>query len=204
MVTGVPIDPKVTEQLVERLSYIQHTHYGGFWDFTADLAKHDTAYTDLHLPCHTDGTYWTYTPGLQLFHLLEHKGEGGETMLADGFKAAQTLKQLDPESYELLSRIRVPAHSAGEEDVCITPTHPVSIFTHHEQTGELIQVRWNNNDRSTMDNWNDPDEIPRFYKAIRLWNNILLRNQFVLKLTPGTCLSKYNFLSLFFYFVERY
>lgn len=92
----MPANPKITEQLVERLSYIQHTHYGGFWDFAANLAKHDTAYTNIHLPCHSDGTYWTCTPGLVLFHLLRHEGEGGEAMLADSFKAVVTLKQRPP------------------------------------------------------------------------------------------------------------
>lgn len=31
---------------------------GGFWDFTADLAHGDTAYTNLALKAHTDNTYF--------------------------------------------------------------------------------------------------------------------------------------------------
>ena len=31
---------------------------GKFWDFTADLARVDTAYTNLALPAHTDTTYF--------------------------------------------------------------------------------------------------------------------------------------------------
>lgn len=31
---------------------------GGFWDFTADLAHGDTAYTNLALKAHTDSTYF--------------------------------------------------------------------------------------------------------------------------------------------------
>lgn len=186
MIKDTPVDPKETEKLCERLAYIKPTHYGGFWDFTADLAKKDLAYTNYHLACHTDGTYWSDTPGLQLFHLLHHDGEGGETMLADGFKAAQTLKQNYPEHYELLSRLRVPAHSAGDENVCITPAVPQPVFSHNER-GDLVQVRWNNDDRSAMDNW-APEDVEKFYKAIRVWNKVLLDNQFVIKLVPGTCL----------------
>ncbi|KAA8916821.1 hypothetical protein TRICI_000940 [Trichomonascus ciferrii] len=188
MISGTPADPESTEKLVERLAYVRPTHYGGFWDFTADLAKADLAYTNFHLACHTDGTYWSDTPGLQLFHLLHHDGEGGETMLADGFKAAETLRKNYPEHYEFLSNIRVPAHSAGEQDVCILPTAPQPVFTHHPQTGKLVQVRWNNDDRSTMDNWENPEDVVKFYKAIRVWRKILEENEFVLKLVPGTCL----------------
>lgn len=189
-IENVPITPEDTEKLIERICYIKPTHYGGFWDFTADLAKNDTAYTNLTIGDHTDGTYWSDTPGLQLFHMLGHDGEGGENMLVDGFNAAQILKNEDPESYELLSKIRIPAHSAGEPDVCILPDYPKPVFTHNPETGSLVQVRWNNCDRSIMDSWENPADIPKFYKAIRLWNDILTRkeNEIVLKLKPGQCL----------------
>lgn len=190
MVDNVPISPEATEKLIERLSYIKPTHYGGFWDFTADLAKNDTAYTNLYIASHTDGTYWSDTPGLQLFHMLHHDGEGGENMLVDGFKAAEALKKQSPEAYDMLSKTFIPAHSAGEDDVCITPTMPLPVFTHHNQTGELVQVRWNNCDRSIMDQWSDPNDVVKFYKAIRLWNALLTSKEYEieLKLKPGECL----------------
>jgi trimethyllysine dioxygenase len=190
MVDNVPATPEDTEKLIERLSYIKPTHYGGFWDFTADLAKNDTAYTNLTLASHTDGTYWSDTPGLQLFHMLYHDGTGGENMLVDGFKAAEALKAQSPEAYDILSRTLIPAHSAGEEDVCITPTMPLPVFTHHNQTGELVQVRWNNCDRSVMDQWKDPADVVKFYKAIRLWNALLTSPEYEIqvKLKPDECL----------------
>ena len=42
---------------------------GGFWDFTSDLSRKDTAYTTLALGVHTDTTYFSNPAGLQLFHL---------------------------------------------------------------------------------------------------------------------------------------
>ncbi|KAG5368897.1 Trimethyllysine dioxygenase [Yarrowia sp. C11] len=189
-VSGVPATPEDTEKLCERLAHIKHTHYGGFWDFTADLAMNDTAYTNFHLASHTDGTYWTDTPGLQLFHCLHHDGKGGENMLVDGFRAAQEFKKLNPEGYELLSRVRIPAHSAGEDSVCITPEVPQPVFTHDPITGDLQQVRWNNDDRSVMDTWDNPEDVPKFYKAIRQWNGILTdpKFEYVCKLVAGECL----------------
>lgn len=190
MVEGVPVSPEATEKLIERLSYIKPTHYGGFWDFTADLSKNDTAYTNLTIASHTDGTYWSDTPGLQLFHMLHHDGTGGENMLVDGFKCAEKLKAQSPEAYKVLSTVRVPAHSAGEEDVCITPAIAMPVFTHNPQTGELIQVRWNNCDRSIMDQWTDPSQVLEFYKAARLWHKLLTdpANEIQIQLKPGQCL----------------
>ena len=35
---------------------------GKFWEFTADLAKGDTAYTNIALGAHTDNTYFVCKP----------------------------------------------------------------------------------------------------------------------------------------------
>uniref|UniRef100_A0A060T364 Trimethyllysine dioxygenase n=1 Tax=Blastobotrys adeninivorans TaxID=409370 RepID=A0A060T364_BLAAD len=188
MISGVPTSPEATEKLVERLAYIRHTHYGGFWDFTADMAKADLAYSNYHLACHTDGTYWTEAPGLQLFHLLHHDGTGGETMLADAFKLAELLKKKFPQHYETLSTIRVPAHSAGEETTCISQAIEEPIFVHDPVTKELVKVRWNNDDRSVMDKWDNPEDVVKFYDAIREWVRLIEENEVVIKLQPGTCL----------------
>jgi len=70
----------------------------------------------------------------------------------DGFYAASIMKKLHPEAYDLLSHIPVPAHAAGEESALYTPS-PQSgypVLGHDPVTGELTQVRWNNDDRSVM------------------------------------------------------
>ena len=58
-VAGVPPTPEATEALVRRIAFIRETHYGSFWDFTADLAHGDLAYSDVLLRAHTDTTYFT-------------------------------------------------------------------------------------------------------------------------------------------------
>ncbi|KAM3122163.1 trimethyllysine dioxygenase [Candidozyma auris] len=189
LIDHVPVTPEDTEMLCEKLMYIRPTHYGGFWDFTSDLTKKDTAYTNFDISSHTDGTYWSDTPGLQLFHLLFHDGEGGTTSLVDAFQCAEQLKREDPESFELLTKIPVPAHSAGEEKVCIQPDIPQPVFKLDHQ-GNLIQVRWNQSDRSCMDSWDNPADVPKFYKAIRQWYRIISspENEIFYQLKPGQCL----------------
>ncbi len=58
-VHDTPATPEDTERLARRIAYIRPTHYGGFWDFTSDLAHADTAYTTMALGVHTDTTYLT-------------------------------------------------------------------------------------------------------------------------------------------------
>ena len=116
--------------------------------------------------------------GLQLFHLLSHtNGTGGATLLVDGFYVASILKELHPESYDLLSRIPVRAHSAGESTALYTPSPPSGypVLGHDPLTGELTQVRWNNDDRSVM-NHLQPDLVEK-------WCFIWFYTLFVLNLT---------------------
>ncbi|KAF8623635.1 hypothetical protein AX17_007335 [Amanita inopinata Kibby_2008] len=154
-VSGVPATPGATEELSRRIGFIRETQYGHFWDFTSDLAKGDTAYTTMALGAHTDTTYFTDPCGLQLFHLLSHTdGTGGATLLVDGFYVASILKELNPDAYTTLSQISVPAHAAGESSALYQP-YPATgypVLQHDPCTNELIQVRWNNDDRSVMSN----------------------------------------------------
>ncbi|OJT05839.1 Trimethyllysine dioxygenase [Trametes pubescens] len=186
-VSGVPVTPEATEELSRRIAFIRETQYGAFWDFTSDLAKGDTAYTTLALGAHTDTTYFTDPCGLQLFHLLEHTGgTGGATLLVDGFYVASILKELHPEAYELLSTVPVPTHAAGEPGALFTPSIRDTPVLKHED-GTLVQVRWNNDDRSVLRNLR-PDQVEPWYDAIRTWYKLLSSpdSEYWVQLSPGT------------------
>jgi trimethyllysine dioxygenase len=170
---------------------------GGFYDFTADLTMKDTAYTNLALPAHTDNTYFTDPSGLQAFHLLSHtEGSGGESLLVDGFYAASILEKENPEAFNILAKFPIPWHASGNEGITITPSKDFPVFGFRNvkegEKPELMQVRWNNDDRgvvglkgdqgSTADDW---------YDAARLWSDILRRKEleYWKQLKPGRPLS---------------
>ncbi|KAF8896524.1 hypothetical protein BD779DRAFT_1608718 [Infundibulicybe gibba] len=174
-ISGVPVSPEATESLSKRIGFIRETQYGKFWDFTSDLAKGDMAYTSLALGAHTDTTYFTDPCGLQLFHLLSHTdGSGGTSLLVDGFYVASIIKELHPEAYSLLSRVPVPAHAAGEPSALYRPSPPSGypVLGHDNITGELAQVRWNNDDRSVMSHL-EPHLVEEWYNAMRTWDQCL-------------------------------
>ncbi|OAX84588.1 26S protease regulatory subunit 6A [Emergomyces africanus] len=187
-VKGSPPTPEATEKLLERIAFIRPTHYGGFWDFTSDLSLKDMAYTTEGLGGHTDTTYFTDPAGLQMFHMLSHtNGSGGESLLVDGFEAAKTLYKEDPEAYKVLKEFGVSGHASGNEHVCIQPARPFPVLNHHPTTGELYQVRWNNEDRRPIVN-GSPDEISKWYEAARKWNKIIMRKDMErwFQLDPGS------------------
>ncbi|CUM67286.1 uncharacterized protein PRCAT00004979001 [Priceomyces carsonii] len=73
------------------------------------------------------------------------------------FMHSIVLKAYDPDASEFLNQNTISTHSAGEVSVCIQPDIP-QIFK-SENEGEMIQVFYNQSDRSTMDNWENPDDV---------------------------------------------
>ncbi|GJN90349.1 hypothetical protein Rhopal_003359-T1 [Rhodotorula paludigena] len=179
--SGIPGTPEATEALIRRIAFIRETHYGGFWDFTANLEHGDLAYSDVRLEAHTDTTYFTDPCGLQLFHLLSPSAShtGGHNLLVDGFRAASVLRSSNPEHYDLLSSLPIPSHASGSgsaslpSGVHLRPLRRFPVFNHDED-GALVMVRWNGDDRGVvggeafegarMDDW---------YEALRVWEGIL-------------------------------
>ncbi|OJD39867.1 trimethyllysine dioxygenase [Diplodia corticola] len=185
-VDGCPPTPEATQKLLERISFIRHTHYGGFWDFTSDLASKDTAYTSMALEAHTDNTYFSDPAGLQMFHLLSHTdGDGGASLLVDGFKVAMELKEKEPEAYLHLSKISFCGHASGNDGIVVTP-HRFFPVLHHIAAGRrLIQIRWNDSDRGSFQGRLSLTQ--QWYDAAREWNKLLksAENEYWEQLKPG-------------------
>jgi trimethyllysine dioxygenase len=188
-IENTPVTPEETEKLLQRIAYVRNTHYGGFWDFTSDLSKGDTAYTELAIGPHTDNTYFSDPAGLQLFHLLSHTdGEGGASGLVDGFAAARELKERDLKAYRQLSTTCVYSHASGNEDSSIQPFHSFPPLVHDYATQGLVQVRWNTADRAQIDI--APHLMDKWYDAARIWAHILKEFEYWEQLKPGKALSE--------------
>ena len=66
LVSDVPATEESTQACAERICFIQETFFGRHWTFTADLARGDTAYTNIALGAHTDATYLETPVGIQV------------------------------------------------------------------------------------------------------------------------------------------
>jgi trimethyllysine dioxygenase len=162
MVERVPGTPEATIGVAERVAYIRTTIFGGYYDFTADLAHKDTAYTSMAIGPHTDGTYSLDAPGYQIFHCLAADCSGGENILIDGFQVGQIMRRDYPEDYQLLSTVGIPGryldHARGIQLMARRP------LFRHDEAGELVQVSYNNHDRAPF--VLAPGRQRRFYRAL--------------------------------------
>jgi trimethyllysine dioxygenase len=178
-----------TKALLEKIAFIRETHYGGFYDFTADLASKDTAYTNIALEAHTDTTYFSDPAGLQAFHLLSHtEGSGGASLLVDGFKAANELHATDREAYNILSTVNIHAHASGNDGISIQAYRGFPVLEHDPATGDLLRVRWNSSDRASIEL--PIDQVETWYDAARKFDAILKKkeNEYWEQLVPGRVL----------------
>ncbi|EPQ32483.1 uncharacterized protein PFL1_00677 [Pseudozyma flocculosa PF-1] len=114
---------------------------------------------------------------------------GGESLLVDGFLAAEVLRDVHPDAYDVLSRVRVRTHSAGDEGILIRPLFESGYpILEHDDRGALVRVRYNNDDRSVLRI--DEADVEAFYDALRKWDAILRNDEgeFWQQLKPGTAL----------------
>ena len=158
------------------------------------MSHGDLAYSNQQLPAHTDTTYFTDPAGLQIFHLLSHPrppGQGGESLLVDGFHAAKVLRTTKPELYETLTRLAIPCHASGTKNHILRPiiSQPALRL---DENGELAQVRWNNEDRGVLGQGWSAQDVRDWYTAARAFEEILRskESEFWLQLTPGTMISE--------------
>ena len=74
-----------------------------------------------------------------MFHCLEHTGEGGKTLLVDGFNAAEKLRKDNPEAFNLLTSTIVPHEyiDKGKDHLYSLGT----VLSTDMSTGKLTQIR---------------------------------------------------------------
>jgi trimethyllysine dioxygenase len=166
VVRGTPATADANQALIRRIAYVRETIFGGFWEFTADLAKADMAYTNLYLPAHTDGTYSHDAPGLQMLHCLYFDGEGGDSTMVDGFKIAEVLRDKEPRLFEVLSTVAIPGQYIGD-GAHLMAARPVF---RHDHTATLVQVSYNNADRAPF--LLPAEEMVELYAALRAFDHL--------------------------------
>jgi trimethyllysine dioxygenase len=179
--SDMPTDMGATKKLLEQVGYIRETVFGGLWNFSNNEAHSDSAYTNVGIGLHTDGTYAIDPPGLQLLHCLAFDGQGGFNQFSDGFKVAQTIKDENPRAFDILTQIKVPAHYM-EDGIQLRAKHEV---ISEDEAGHFQQICFNNFDRSPfMLSENDQQE---FYNAYGLFQKLINdpAYQITFQLKPG-------------------
>ena len=184
VITNCKTEIKSVETIANKIGYVRHSIFGGLWSFKSDENMADSAYTQEELRPHTDSTYSNDAPGLQLLLCCKYNAKGGESIMVDGFKIAETIENENKEIFDILSNIEVPGNYIGD-GVFLEAKRP--IFKMNSKK-ELIQVSFNNYDRADFRLKNDL--MIKFYEAIKKFDLIANSKEFQWRhiLKPGELL----------------
>lgn len=179
--TEVPCAPGAGEAVIRLFGYVRETNYGRVFDVVSQLNPNNLAFTGLALGLHSDNPYREPVPGLQLLHCLSSDAEGGESLLRDGFQAAETLRRRSPEHFALLTSHEVPFRFADAETELVARARLIET----DSKGSLRAVRYNNRSAAAFDL---PYEIMGpYYDAYRAFGRLLQdpAEQVSFRMVPG-------------------
>ena len=169
------------------------TLYGSVWFTTTanqseGTSVADSAYSQDSLPLHTDMTYMQHPPGLQIFTMVKPALSGGESTYADGFTAANILKEEDSDAFDVLtSAIRAYKCRDNETGWHLQAHGPIIDV----RNGHVVRIRHNDLDRLPDLPPRDEADIEHFYRTLdragEKWDEILRRDsiRLTIKLQPG-------------------
>jgi gamma-butyrobetaine dioxygenase len=104
VLTGAPQEDGEVARVAELFSHVRETNYGRVFDVSVRVDATNLADTAMALSLHTDNAYRVPTPTVQLLQCLVSDVAGGETALADGFRAVEGLSDAYPERLATLAR----------------------------------------------------------------------------------------------------
>jgi hypothetical protein len=162
---GAELGEAASARLAARIGYPRACIFGTLWNMNSGSFEHaDSAYESGNLDVHTDGTYSHDAPGTIIFAQQLKTGEGGDSVLVDGFAAAHDFQVAEPEAADLLTRYSVRAHYIEPGVHLVAERPPLRVNEH----GVLKQVSFNNYDRSPLLPAADVvDDVIEAYNAFR-------------------------------------
>ncbi len=167
--SGGPVESGALLKVAALFGYVRETNYGEWFEVRTEVNPTNLAYTGLGLQAHTDNPYRDPVPTLQILYCLENSAEGGDSMLVDGFRAVERLRDEDPRALALLSGHCARFEYSGSAGVRLTSRRPMIELA---PDGELIGVRFNN--RSAAPITDVPyEDMADYYAAYRRFGEII-------------------------------
>ena len=180
LLTGVPVEEGMVCDVVELFGYVRETNYGRLFDVISIEKPNNLAFTGLALGNHTDNPYRDPVPQLQLLHCLQAAEEGGESIVVDGFFAAERLRREAPASFDLLAGYAVPFRYVESGAVDLQAAAPLIEL---DSEGRVRAVRYNNRSAAPFDL---PEEVVvPFYQAYRRFGRLLHDPSAIVSFTLG-------------------
>ena len=159
-------------KVANRISFIRETNFGTIFNVQAKADANSAAYTNLRLPLHTDLPTRELQPGLQFLHCLVNDASGGESILVDGFKIAEFMREHHPQEFLALSTYPMSFYNKDRDsDYRYRSTAIVT-----DDNDQVIEVRLANFLRGPIDV--PAHQTMALYKAYRCFISLTRESKF--------------------------
>jgi len=183
--SGGPVESGALLKVAGLFGFVRETNYGKWFEVRTEVNPVNLAYTGLGLQAHSDNPYRDPVPTLQILYCLENSADGGESLVVDGFRAVERLRESDPQAFALLSGYCARFTYTGSEGVHLAARRPVIELA---PDGAVIAVRFNN--RSAAPVTDVPfGQMESYFAALRRFESFVDDPGMAVsfKLEPGEC-----------------
>ena len=172
LVSNVDTEENTLTKVANRISFIRETNFGTIFNVRAKADANSAAYTNLRLPLHTDLPTRELQPGLQFLHCLVNDAAGGESILVDGFKIAEHMREHFPQEFQSLASIPMSFYNKDKQsDYRYRATAIVT-----DDQDQVIEVRLANFLRGPIDV--PAHQTMALYKAYRCFITLTRESKF--------------------------
>lgn len=188
LLRDVPVKPGMVAEVGDQLGLVRTTNYGKIFDVISVPDPNNLANTAWGLGVHSDNPYRDPTPGVQLLHCLVSEAPGGDSLLVDGFAAAEQLRAEAPEQFELLTRVPANFRFMDKDADLRARTPLISV----DFEGRIFAVHFNNRSFAGIDA--PVALVEPWYAAYRAFARILKQpeRELIFRLAPGDLLVMQN------------
>jgi gamma-butyrobetaine dioxygenase len=188
LLRNAPAEPGKLVEIASHVGPIRHSNFGQYYDVISMPNPNASAYTAMALELHTDLANWRWPPDYQLLFCVRNDAVGGGSVLADGFKVAEDLRNEDPDAFALLTEHAV-TFRFHDQTCDISAAAPTIAL---DKAGHIERIRFNNWLRATPSI--PEDVVAPFYEALgAFWRRLRdPRYHLTLRLAAGEMLAYDN------------
>ena len=159
LVRGGPAQAGGVEAVAGLIGNLGESAYTQIFDLTPASPTRTMGNTFNEVPPHTDEAFRYSPPGVNVLGCVRPADDGGESILADGFRAAAQLREDDPDGFALLCRYAQDfnrIHPGSLDQRCRQPMIAL------DDRGEIIGIRLHTRAAGPL---NLPADVVKLYYA---------------------------------------
>ena len=140
ILSNAPKESNSLELLSKRFGPIHETLFERIHNVSVTGHVYNVAHTSKGLPPHNDFASYKYQPSVQALHMLENECEGGESVIVDGWKLVDDLRNDHPNYFDILCNFNIPFREFDEENETYTEAPLIQC----DSNGKVESFRFSN------------------------------------------------------------